>query len=371
MTEAPVGRWSDLTGEPEVAELEPWMDFREPRYRREVFLRFYEFHLKYRAHPGAVYYMMPYLQEKLGLDTESALWMAFINGCSQNIITTYLLVSRFPDPRRMDLKAFSAYFRQNYEKFGWDTDRRYVKNSLEKCVESYLAALNGRSQEEFFTALGPTQDKYRNFETTWDYVINNFYTFGRLATFSYLEYLRIVGLNLDCNNLYMDNITGSKSHRNGLCRVLGRDDLDWWDANRNFAGYTPRIIAWLTQEGGRLLEDAKARIDHKDVSYFTLESTLCCYKGWHRPNRRYPNIYNDMFHDRIKHAEAKWGRREDLSIFWNARKQYLPTELRKEDNPHDPGLAPIKQNHYLLTGQVIMMDREYPEFVNDFNLAIA
>ena len=36
-------------------------DFRMQEYRREVFLRFYEFHLRYRSHAGAVYYVMPYL----------------------------------------------------------------------------------------------------------------------------------------------------------------------------------------------------------------------------------------------------------------------------------------------------------------------
>mgnify|MGYP003348333272 FL=1 len=107
------------------------------------------------------------------------------------------------------------------------------------------------------------------------------------------------------------------------------------------------------------------RIDHNDVSLFTLESTFCCYKSWYRPNRRYPNVYMDMFHDRIKYAEKEWGCNFD--IFWQMRKDCLPQYLRLEDNLSDPGLKPEKQNHYLQTGQVIMMDKDWGCFENDFN----
>ncbi len=105
-----------------------------------------------------------------------------------------------------------------------------------------------------------------------------------------------------------------------------------------------------------------------DVSYFTLESTFCTYKSWHRPNRRYPGVYLDMFHDRIKKAEATWPE-EDFGLFWDARKTYLPAHLLLEDNPDDVGSKPKKkkQNHYRLTGQVIAMDLDWPCFRNDYH----
>jgi hypothetical protein len=48
------------------------------------------------------------------------------------------------------------------------------------------------------------------------------------------------------------------------------------------------------------------------------------------------------------------------------RKDCLPIHLRQEDTPGDPGLSKEKQNHYLSTGQVIMMDKEWNCFDNDF-----
>jgi hypothetical protein len=213
-------------------------------------------------------------------------------------------------------------------------------------------------------------DKYSKFRNLWDFVRKNFLSFGRLSTFSYLEYLRIMGLDIDCDSLFLDDISGSKSHRNGLCKVLGRDDLDWYDVKgsptEHFEGYSPEVLQWLTKEGERLLEDARERIKHPDVSYFTLESTLCNCKSWYRPNRRYPNVYMDMMHDRIKYAETQWDRSE-VSIFWQMREQCLPEHLRLEANPNDPGLSKEKQNHFRETGEVIMMSKDWDCFDNSFD----
>lgn len=363
-----IGRYCELKGISEEKDLKIGMDFRNPRFRREVFLRFYEFQLKYKAHPGAVYYVFPELFEQLQLTKEQKYWFCFLNGCCQNVLSTYVMFKNFPDVSTLNLDEFNTWFRSIYPNLGWDVDRRYVKNSLLKCIESYKKNLGNFNQETFFERyLCKTPDKYLNFERSWDKVIKDFYAFGRLSVFSYLEYLQIAGLNIDCNSLFINDLEGSKSHRNGLCKVLGRDDLDWHKSNPSFPGYSTEGLSWLRDEGEKLLEEAKQRMPNENVSYFTLESTLCSFKSWFRKNRRYPNVYNDMFHDRIKYAESKWKDQEDFSIFWDIRKKVLPEFLRLEDNPKDPGVKPIKQNHFRETGQVILMNKDWGCFQNDFN----
>ncbi len=61
-------------------ELEYGMDFREPEYRREVFLRFYQFHTEFKLHPGLVYLLIPYMRKRLDWNLEQLLWFCFING---------------------------------------------------------------------------------------------------------------------------------------------------------------------------------------------------------------------------------------------------------------------------------------------------
>jgi len=370
-----IGRYCELQGLKEEQDLGYGQDFRLPQYRREVFLRFYEFSLKYLSYPGGVYYLLPYLRDHLGMDKEQALWFAYINGNTQHPPTSYIIWKSFPSIQDTSKERLSDWFYENKQRLGWDTDRRHHKYLFPDCVKNYTLNLAGRSQVEYFGELAPPpynkNMEYENYHRLWDKVRGDFYSFGRLSTFSYLEYLRILGIPIDCDDLLLEDKDGSRSHRNGLCKVLGRDDLDWHSSNPDFDGrYTKKQISWLTEEAHTLLEEAKGRFFTRrfnyDVSYFTLESTLCCYKSWYRPNRRYPNCYNDMMWKRLKDTEEAWPE-EDFSLFWDARRDALPAHLRLEDNPGDVGLKPEKQNHFRNTGQVIMMGEEWPCFRNDYN----
>lgn len=371
-----IGRYCDLVGYQEVSELEPGMDFRKPQYRRAVFHAFYQAHLRWRSHPGCVYFLFPWLREYLGWSHEEELWFAYINGCTQHPPTSYLIWKRFPRIDTLDMGELTEWFNANYRLFPWDMDRRHQKAKFLACVQDYRDHLRGGTQREFFDEVGDVPGHRRRvyFNRLWEKVRGEFYSFGRLSTFSYLEYLRIAGLPLDCDNLFLEDMDGSRSHRNGLAKVLGRDDLDWHKSNPRFNGrYDDEQLAWLTEEAGVLLLEATALAADKpwaqDVSYFTLESALCTYKSMHRPNRRYPGVYLDMLHDRIRQTHERWPR-DGIEIFWHARRDSVPWYLRQESVPRDPGLAPAKQNHYRLTGQVPVLGREDPRFTSDFDLEI-
>jgi hypothetical protein len=351
------------------------MDFRRPEYRREVFMRFYEFCLKYRIHAGArlPYMTLPYLKKSFDWDREEMLWFAFINGNTQHPLTSWLIFKRFPSLRDLKVSTLDKWFNGQWARLEFDTDRRHQKRDFLQSVKTYKE-LCGKSQTEFFLkVIGEDDaDPLKNFEKIWDVVRDDFYSFGRMSTYSYLEYLRIAKLNIEPHSLFLEDISGSKSLRNGLAKVLGRDDLDWgFDQNpTDFEGkYTPQVMEWLKEEGETILNEARERFAgrdfYEDVTYFTLESEFCTYKGWSRENRRYPGVYADIFHGRIKKAEQRWPE-EDFSVFWKMRHDVLPQSLRLEDNPGDPGPKPEKQNHYRLTGQVIMMDSDWPCFANFF-----
>ena len=62
--------WATKIGAEDVMNLDKHMDFRDPLYRREVFLRFYEFSLRYRTHPGGVYYLFDFLAHRNGWTQE-------------------------------------------------------------------------------------------------------------------------------------------------------------------------------------------------------------------------------------------------------------------------------------------------------------
>lgn len=353
----------------EVSLLDVGMDFRRLEHRREVFLRFFEFHLENRSHPGCVYFAMPWLAKKHKLDAEQKLWLAFINGNTQNIVTSWEVFRRFPKvPRNSD--KLGAWFNGVYETLAWDTDRRYHKKDFVAAVNCY-AQLVGSSQQKYFAGFaGKTEEE--TFDKLWVALRRDFYTFGRLSAFSYSEYLRIMGVPLNCGMLFLRDLAGSRSHRNGLAKVLGRDDLDWFRETNFVGNYTEAEFLWLEAEGATLLKEAQQRtkrnkkIDPSEVNYFTMESALCTYKSWHRKNRRYANVYSDMFHARIKVGEGTFGKKE-VAQFWDCREDCLPKHLLLEASPRDPGLVSFKQNYYRETGKVIMMSKRWPEFDNAFD----
>lgn len=365
-----IGRRCALDGVQEESALKEGMDFRLPQYRREVFLRAYQFHLKYGTMPGCVYFLMPWLAEKFRWSLEEKLWFAFLNGNTQNPVTSWLVFREFPKfpSGAYTRKCLGAWFSENYGRLEFDTDRRYHKKHFLEAVERYSANVGADTQGDyFFRLVGCSRDHHEGFRRLWA-AQGAFYSFGRLSMFSYSEYLRIMGLSVDCDQLFLDDLNGSKSHRNGLCKVLGRDDLDWHDSNPAFPGYSKEVLAWLRDEGEILLAQARQRLSMepyaRHVGYFTLESQLCNFKSWFRPNRRYPNVYADMLHDRIKRAEARWN--EALSVFWDARAACLPDRLLLEKNPNDPGVHESKQNWFRNTGECLMMDGDWPCFANHF-----
>jgi len=353
----------------EVSNLKVGDDFREPKFRREVFLKFYEFHLQYKSHPGAVYYVFQHLWDKYKFTEEQKLWFCFINGCTQNPCTTWVIFNRFPNLYAITFEDFESWHRANWKRLQYDIDRRYQKGHMVEMWQDYMKNLNGKTQVEFFSE-GFGTDQMSNFNILWDKVINGFKWYGRLSTYSYLEYLRIAGVNINCPSLMLYEKDGTVSPRNGLCKVLGRDDLDWHKGNPDFKGYGRVVMEWLEKESHILLSEAQLRFHDrtfsKDVNFFTLESTLCCYKSWFRKNRRYPNIYQDMFYDRIVNAESEKWDHVDFQDFWDARSLTLPDYLRMESVKTDLGIHPLKQNWFRETGEVIMMDKDFPVFVNHY-----
>lgn len=339
------------------------MDFRKKEYRREVFLRFYDFHLKHKSHPGAVYYAIPYLVKKFNLDFEQALWLCYINGCTQNIVTTWRIFNEFSNFSSINEQQLLKWHNEKWRTLDYDIDRRYQKGHLVEMYNDYKSKVGNGSQQSFFETIMDKGGTDKKFDNLFKYVYDNFFMYGRLSTFSYLEYLKIIGVDITCSNLFLSDLEGSKSHRNGLCIVLGLDHADWNKNNEQAKAFhkDPSNVEMLKKEGEILLKEAQTR--NASADYFTLESTLCCYKSWHRPDRRYPNVYNDMFYERIVKAEKKG---IDCNVFRQMRKDCLPDYMLCEVNKDMMSIEKVKQNWYRTTGEVIMLDYEDKTFTNTF-----
>lgn len=345
--------------------LAPDLDLRRPEYRREVFMRAYLHTLRHRSHPGGVYYLLPYLAEALHWTEEQKLWFAFLNGNTQHPVTSLLLMRRCPEGPLADTESMIRFFEAQWARLPFDTDRRHWKAKFPEAVRAYRTLITSSGSQAQLWG----HARRRVWDGAWEQA-RSMYGFGRLSAFSYLEYLRIYGYGAPCTDLYLGDRDGSRSHRSGLEIVAGAPVEAVLSGNVPF---DPARLGELSALAHSLTSEARERSeDHPDVGFFTLESALCTYKSWHKPNRRYPGVYNDMLYNRILRSIEDWPDEHSLhALFWNARRQALPGYLRLEDSPYDPGLHPAKQNHYRLTGQTVTLGIEDPELWSEFDQAVA
>ncbi len=301
------------------------IDYRLRENRTKYFDALYTLNLNYGVMPGLVYLYMPELAKRYNWDTEQRLWYAFLNGMTQNPITSLRLLEQLPEvpPAGAALTKFTNWFDENWETLQYDTDRRYQKKDTVEAIKSYASLLAGfKSQEEMLTG---------DYQTLWKRVRDGYDSFGRLSAFSYLEYVYLNGFGADCDDLLFEDKSGSKSHRNGMMFLYGADQYVWDKRMKNdFTGDYPdfsKICDWLNTAASSYL-DRYSQLNPKvsNVGNFTFESNLCTFKN-HFFGRRYPGVYADMAWSRIEWAEEKG---LDVEEFKDMRSELLPTWLRAE-----------------------------------------
>jgi len=306
------------------------IDYRLPEKREEYFTALYKMNLEYGVMPGLVYLYMPALAKANGWDAEQKLWFAFLNGLTQNPITSLRMFQRLSEcpPEGAPLTGFEQWFNDNWETLQFDTDRRYQKKDTLPAIRQYAKLVKQYgSQEQMLTGA---------YADLWKLVRENYYTFGRLSSFSYLEYVHIMGFGDDCDDLIFSDKSGSKSHRNGMLFLIGKDDLVWdkrlpngQDGNYN---NFKMMCGFLASSADAHIEKFKAlNPDVPNVGRFTFESNLCTFKN-HFFGRRYPGVYADMAQDRIEWADER-GQQEHTEVFKGMRAGLLPEWLRRECSP--------------------------------------
>jgi hypothetical protein len=325
-------------------------DWRLPEHRREGFHRFYTHSLKWKTFPGMVYPVLPAIAREFNLGEDGKAWLAWLNGNTQNVVSSLMLLEAAPRPEKW--KDAVNFWNDNFKALEWDTDRRHQKSKFGVATEQWFLDYGYGPADGWARAGGG------GWETAWAYSRSQPYM-GRLSAWSMLEFARILlGSDIvpDMGSWLLDDVSGSRSHRNGLAVIAGHDAWSWPAE----APFMLGIVPSLNRLAEDLLREAQERNPKmsETVSRLTLESALCTYKSHYKENRRYPNVYADMMYNRVRKAEVRFGRH--LGLMWDIRKDVLPDYLRLEDNPLDPGLSPVKQNHFRETGEFLFLHHDWP-----------
>lgn len=322
------------------------VDYRRPEHREAYFTALYKMNLEEKVMPGLVYLYMPELAWKFGWGPEEKLWFALLNGLTQSPITSLRIFAQQPHVPRSEAEVvrLDTWFSINWSMLHFDADRLKNKRNTIPGIRSYCHMVwDWGTQAALWARTDGTYAQY------WEQA-QKIYGMGRLSCFSYLEYVKIMGFGTACTDLMLNDRDGSRSHRNGLLFLLGRDDLVWDKrANNGFDGkYADfeRLCGDLDIAAWNYLGIFTKKYPHiLDAGNFTFESQCCQFKNGFF-GRRYPGVYADMAWDRIKwYDERGVG---DTQVFKDIREEHLPNWLREEAMP--PVKRSDKAKQFIRTG---------------------
>lgn len=343
-------------------------DYRLLENRKECFFKYYEASLRCNDF-DPWFYMANYIQDKTNMSIEQRYWFSWLYVTSYNGITSWVFFNEFPELNKINLEKFQQWEEISWRKMEFDSDSRFNKGKIHILLKHYIERLGGKSQEEYFKdLLDKKGNKVQSFNNFWNDVIKNFKFFGRWMSFCYAETLyRCLNYPIECNSLFLDDIGGSRSHRDGLCFLLGKDD--WDDHHPNFKGYTKEMISYLVEEGNKLMEESK-KVLPQDlfhmVEYFTLETVLCVYKKFFRQTR-YLGYYLDRTYHQIVFGEKQKWKNVDWKLFWDCRKE-LTQENMLCENLSYKGMNKEFMKEFMNTGRMINFDKFFDEDKDEYEL---
>ena len=295
------------------------MDYRLKENRKEAFLYWCYWSIKYKDCDPALW-LLNYLFDRYEHNIEQKYWIAWIYGTTYHLPTAWIIWNEFPDFELVDLDRLKDWNNKNYKRLRYQTDTKYNKGFLPQQFESYRNFINNKTQREVFNSF---KSNYTLLNNT---IIKHLYKFGRYSTWFYMQTLKdCVGLNVIPNDLKLLDKSGSKSHRNGLCFALGKDE---W-VNKNLS----KDCIYYLEYQAKVLQSQLKNKYKTDIDLYQMETCLCSFKKIFRKSRgRYLGYYLDRQATEIKKVEQDDWVGIDWQVFWDARNETLKNKLSKNNN---------------------------------------
>ena len=318
------------------------MDYRLKENRREAFIRWYAWSMKYDDCDPAVW-CTNYLHKRYEHNDEERIWFAWLYGNTYQLPTAWVLKNEFPDYELATVDRITQWNTTNYKQLRYQTDTKWNKGHLPSMFESYQKFIGDRTQREVLESYYAGTDE-ENFDALWDVLKNSLHKFGRYSTWFYLQHLKhTAGINVNPTSLMLNDYDGSRSHRNGLLLALGRDD----DYDKKL---TTTEYARIEQEAQSILDETEARFPElsSQIDFFTMETCLCSFKKIFREHHgRYLGYYLDRQAEEIIKAEGDGWYGIDWDVLWQSRNETIDLRL-----DHKRGIDKDKFALFLKSGKL-------------------
>lgn len=321
------------------------MDYRLETNRREAFIRWFAWSVKYDDCDPAVW-ATNYLNNRYEHNDEQKLWFAWLYGNTYNLPTAWVLMNEFPDFELATVDRMEKWNAENYKQLRYQTDTKWNKGHLPVMFASYKEYIGKGSQRDKFNSICKfgTGGSDQNFDLLWNSVKDSLHKFGRYSTWFYLQHLRhTAGVSVNPTSLMLSDYSGSRSHRNGLLFAIGKDN----DYDRKLSG--PEY-ARLEVEAKSILEETQSRFPQlvEQIDFFTMETCLCSFKKIFREHHgRYLGYYLDRQAEEITKAESDGWYGIDWDVLWQSREETIDLRL-----DHKRGIDKEKFSTFMRTGQM-------------------
>ncbi len=330
------------------------MDYRLAENRREGFIRWYAWSLKYDDCDPAVW-CTNYLHKRYEHNDEERIWLAWLYGNTYQLPTAWVLKNEFPDFELATVDRMEQWNTANYKRLRYQTDTKWNKGHLPAMFASYQKFIGNKTQREAMESYyGHNEEE--NFDNLWKSIKSGLHKFGRYSTWFYLQHLKhTAGIRINPTSLMLDDYDGSRSHRNGLLFALAQEhNMDRKLTRAEYANLESQAYEILCETEARFPELASS------IDYFTMETCLCSYKKIFREHHgRYLGYYLDRQAEEIKMAEGDGWYGIDWDVLWQARNETIDLRL---DN--DRGIDKDRFSSFLNTGKLEnlewMFDDEEP-----------
>jgi len=318
------------------------LDYRLEQNRREAFIRWYAWSLKYDDCDPAVW-ATNYLNKRYEHNDEQKLWLCWLYGNTYYLPTAWILMNEFPDFELATVDRITQWNTANYKRLRYQTDTKWNKGHLPSMFASYQQYIGNQSQREKLESLYGYNEK-ENFDNVWASTKSSLHKFGRYSTWFYLQHLKhTAGVPINPTSLMLDDYDGSRSHRNGLLYAVGLED----SVDRKL---TAAEYANLESQAKEILAETKARFPElaSSIDYFTMETCLCSFKKIFRENHgRYLGYYLDRQAEEISQCEKDGWYGIDWDVLWQAREETIDLRL-----DHKRGIDKDRFSSFLNTGKL-------------------
>jgi hypothetical protein len=332
------------------------VDYRLKENRKQAFVKWMVWSMLYEDCDPSLF-MTNYLFDRFEVNSEQRLWLCWLYGTTYYLPTAWVIFNEFPDFELVDQKRLEDWNNANYKRLRYQTDTKYNKGHLPAQFASYRAWIHStaKTQREKFKQLTTNKCPEKNYQLVFDEITGNLHKFGRYTAWFYIQTLKhCAKINVDAPNLILEDFSGSKSHRNGLCYATGHDE---W-VNQKLTKEQTNV---LNVEAAKMLKEVNLYMMQLDFTeqadYFAMETCLCSFKKLFRKSRgRYLGYYLDRQAEEIAKVEQDGWSGICWKPLWDARNETI-----KRPELLGGNVVPERMVHFLDNGSLERLDYLWPE----------